>query len=183
MRVSRTNFYKFFHGARRISRFLNRAANVLSAVVIFIMVFYITADVLGRDLFSRPIPGTYEISEMLMVLVVFLGLAYTQAMGSHIRTEFVLRLFPPKGRLVIEICTHFIFLITFAFFVWEGTKEAIISWQEKEFIAGLINVPRYPARWAIPIGAFLVCLTLAFDIADRLRNFPFKGKTQKEGIL
>lgn len=109
-KVSGMGFFpKFGQGARRINRYLNRIANIISAIVIFIMMFYITADVLGRDIFSRPIPGTYEVSEMLMVLVVFLGLAYTQAMGGHIRTEVLLRFFPPRGRLIVEIISNLAF--------------------------------------------------------------------------
>lgn len=123
-KVSGMGFFpKFGQGARRINRYLNRIANIISAIVIFIMMFYITADVLGRDIFSRPIPGTYEVSEMLMVLVVFLGLAYTQAMGGHIRTEVLLRFFPPRGRLIVEIISNLAFFIVFGFLVWEGTKK------------------------------------------------------------
>jgi TRAP-type C4-dicarboxylate transport system permease small subunit len=147
-------------------------------MVVFVMMFHITADVFGRDIFSKPIPGAYEISEMLMVLVVFLGLAYTQADGGHIRVELVLRFFPVRGRIIAEIFAHFVFLVVFAFFVWEGARQALISWHEREFLAGLINVPRYPARWAIPVGAFLVCLQLAFDIADRVRSLLVKKESR-----
>lgn len=172
-------FFKLSAGAGKVNRYLNQAANAMAVMVIFIMMFHITADVFGRYLFSQPIPGTYEISEMLMVLVVFLGLAYTQAEGSHIRVETMVRFLPPRGRLIAEILTHFVFLTIFAFFIWEGSRQGIISWQEREFVAGLINIPRYPARWAIPVGAFLVCLQLMFDIAGRFRELrSVKGESR-----
>jgi TRAP-type C4-dicarboxylate transport system permease small subunit len=131
------------------------------------MMLHISIDVGGRYLFSSPIPGTYEIDQMLMVFVVFLGLAYTQATKSHIKTEMLVRFFPPRGQLITEIFSHLIFFFVFFLLLWESMNQALISWDEKEFVTGLVNIPRYPARFAIPVGAFLVCLQLVFDIVDR----------------
>ena len=161
-------FLKWWQHAAGINRFVNRAANAAAVTVIFIMMIYITADVAGRYLFSKPIPGTFEINQMLMVFVVFFGFAYTQASGSNIRAEMVVRLFPSRLRLIIEIFSHLVFLTIFLFFLVEGTSQAIASWKEREFVTGLINIPRYPARWAVAAGAFLVCLQLVFDVVDRL---------------
>jgi TRAP-type C4-dicarboxylate transport system permease small subunit len=161
-------YARWWHCAARINHSINKAANAAAVTVIFLMMFYITADVGGRYLFSKPIPGTYEISEMLMVFVVFFALAFTQASRSHIRAEMLVRLFPPRGRLIADIFTHVVFLAIFVFFLVEGAAQAISSWEEKEFVTGLINIPRYPARWAVVAGELLLCLQLIFDVVDRL---------------
>ena len=95
--------FRFGQGAGRFNRYLNQGANTLAVMIIFFMMFHITADVAGRYLFNNPIPATYEITEMLMVLVVFLGLGYTQASRSHIRVETVVRFLPPKGQVIAEV--------------------------------------------------------------------------------
>lgn len=174
-------FLKWWEHAANINRFINRAANAAAVAVIFVMMIYITADVAGRYLFSKPIPGTFEINQMLMVFVVFFGFAYTQASGSNIRAEMVVRLFPPRVRLTIEIFSHLVFLSIFLFLLVASTSQAIASWKEREFVTGLINIPRYPARWAVAAGAFLLCLQLVFDIVDRLLMLGSPREEEEDG--
>lgn len=161
-------YAKWWHYAAKFNQTANKTANALAVTVIFLMMFYITADVGGRYFFSRPIPGTYEVSEMLMVFVVFFALAYTQSSRGHIRAEMLMTILPPRVQVLVDVFAHLVFLSIFVFFLVESTTQAISSWREKEFVTGLINIPRYPARWAIVVGIFLVCFQLVIDIVDRL---------------
>ena len=54
----------------------------ISSILLFVLVFLITLDVIGRYAFDSPIPGTFEVTEVLMVFIVFLAFAYTEMNSS-----------------------------------------------------------------------------------------------------
>ncbi len=61
----------------RFESFLNLAGGI----VIFLLVFLATANVLGRWIFSLPIDGYVDWVEQAMAFMAFLGIAYTKRLG------------------------------------------------------------------------------------------------------
>lgn len=62
----------------RIAVPLTRFMDIIGQSILALMALLITLDVILRYFFSRPIKGSYELIEFMMVMLVFLGLAYTQ---------------------------------------------------------------------------------------------------------
>lgn len=65
----------------------------VAAACIAIMMIATIADVLMNNIFRRPIRGTYEVVEILMACVVFLG---------------VPEIFRTNGNVVVDVLDHFI---------------------------------------------------------------------------
>jgi TRAP-type C4-dicarboxylate transport system permease small subunit len=61
-----------------------------TAVVIFLLVFLATVNVLGRWLFFMPIDGYVDWVEQAMAFIAFLGIAYTKRLGGHIRMDILI---------------------------------------------------------------------------------------------
>src|SRR3546814_14277081 len=71
-----------------VDRFMARiedAFNLVAALVIFIMMFFMVAEVVGRKVFNAPIPGAIDWIEVSMAAFAFMGAAYCQRLGGHIR--------------------------------------------------------------------------------------------------
>jgi TRAP-type mannitol/chloroaromatic compound transport system permease small subunit len=64
--------------------------NLIGGMVIFLLVFLATANVLGRWLFSMPIDGYVDWVEQAMAFIAFLGIAYTKRLGGHIRMDILI---------------------------------------------------------------------------------------------
>src|SRR5699024_5448993 len=62
---------------------LNKIAGFIPAILLFIMMLLTSSDVIGRY-FIQPITDTYEITELLLALVVFWVLGYAQIYKEHI---------------------------------------------------------------------------------------------------
>src|SRR5690625_5307593 len=95
-----------------MSKMIEKSEKVLNKVVdiqqfisnmalLFIMTI-ITLDVLGRNLFNKPLKGTYEMTELGAALLVFLALAITHRKDEHITIDFVVDLLPAKVRHIIN---------------------------------------------------------------------------------
>ena len=68
---------------------LESVLNLVGGIVIFLLVLLATTNVLGRWIFSAPISGYIDWVEQAMAFFAFLGLAYTQRLGGHIRMDMV----------------------------------------------------------------------------------------------
>jgi TRAP-type C4-dicarboxylate transport system permease small subunit len=128
------------------------------------------ADVVGTKFLDYPVPGTLEITESTMVLVVFGALAYTQSKRGHIRVEILYNFGSPRVRAALDAVTHLIALIYFGFLFWLGAQEAIYSWGISEATMGTVRFPLFPARLILAIGCALLLLQLVLDLLHDLHR-------------
>ena len=63
--------------------------NYLAVVMLGVMVFLGTADVIARYAFNRPIKGALEIQALLMAGAIFLIIGYVQSQKSNITLELL----------------------------------------------------------------------------------------------
>ena len=145
-----------------------QAANLVSAACVLVLTVLVIADILGRYLFNSPVPMTYEIGSFMMVFIVFLGLAYTQRMRAHIRVEFFTIRLSARTRAVLDIVASVLGLLLYATIVYQGFVWSWTSWQVGDYVAGLINIPRWPSQFAVPLGAALLCLQFTADVVQRV---------------
>ena len=68
------------------------------------------ADVVGTKFFGWPVPGTLEVTESTMVLIVFGALAYTQRMRGHIRVEIFYTDRSPRVRALMDVLESYIYI-------------------------------------------------------------------------
>ncbi len=127
-------------------------------------------DVVARYFFSKPIPGVYQLSEMLLILIIALPLAYCQQMKAHIRVDVFITRLHGKPRAMFELLTVILALFLFGLTTWTTAVAAWQSFVAKDYVEGLIHYPHWPARTMIPIGTGCFCLRLMIDAAHYARD-------------
>jgi TRAP-type C4-dicarboxylate transport system permease small subunit len=63
-------------------------------------------DVLGRYVFSFPVPGSVELTEMLMVALVFCGISLATAARAHVVGDVLALKIGDKARRVQAVIAH-----------------------------------------------------------------------------
>ena len=84
-------------------------------------------DVLGRYVFSFPVAGSVELTEMLMVALVFSGIPLATAAQSHVSVDVLTLAMGPKSRRLQTVFAHllaFVVCLLFAFATWERALSA-----------------------------------------------------------
>jgi TRAP-type C4-dicarboxylate transport system permease small subunit len=156
---------------QRLSATLSRLALgllLLGTVGMIVSMLLGVADVVGTKFVDWPVPGTLEVTESTMVLIVFGALAYTQERRGHIRVELLYTHAGPRGKSFMEVVTHAVAFVFFALLAWQGTGELRYSWEIREATMGTVRFPLYPARFLLVLGAVLLLLRLAIDIVGDL---------------
>jgi TRAP-type C4-dicarboxylate transport system permease small subunit len=160
----------FFSWLGRRLDWLVTGANAVSATFVLVLMGLVIADITGRYLFNSPVPMTYEVGSFMMVFVVFLAMAYTQRAGAHIRVEFLTSRLPARVRMILDIVASILGVLLYATIAYQGFKWSWTSWKVGDYVAGLVNIPRWPSQFAVPIGAAILCLQFVADVAWRLRE-------------
>ncbi|MBW1802822.1 MAG: TRAP transporter small permease, partial [Deltaproteobacteria bacterium] len=65
----------------------------IGGVILALLMFMTAADVFGRYILNHSIKWTKEISEVMLILIVFFGAAYTAIKKEHVRVELLIMRF------------------------------------------------------------------------------------------
>jgi len=157
--------------AGRVLTFLNE----ISGYILFFMMLLITVDVTGRYVFSSPIPGTLEFTEFLIVFVVFFSLAYVQLTKRHICVELVTQRLPGKVGDALAVFVLVIAAVFFALMCWQSWYAGVSAWEYREASDGLVQIPVYPPKLAIPFGSALIAFQMLRDAWKRFQSLIAPG--------
>jgi TRAP-type C4-dicarboxylate transport system permease small subunit len=128
-----------------------------------IMIFLVAADAIGRYVFNRPIIGVLEITELMMLFIVFLAFAYVESENAHVRVDLVISRFPRKIRLYIECLVTLISLGTIGIIAWQAVLYSLELRQQGNLTASL-GVPISPFLLVVAFGCLLFCCQLILKL-------------------
>ena len=144
-----------------------RWLNVIGLAFFFLMVMFTFVDVILRYLFNRPIMGSKEITELMLVLVVSLGIAYTHSKKGHVAVDIFTGKLSSEGQLMINTVTTILSIGLFIILVWQNTVN-FLWFMSTDKIHGLaVQTPAAPFAAIIVLGCVLLLLIL---IQDLIRN-------------
>lgn len=143
-------------------RWLETAACLALAAMMLLTV----ADVAGRHVLGRPLPGAVELVQYAMVIVVFAGLPVVTRDGRHISLGVLAGWLSPswqhaQRRVVGLVCA--VILSAQAWIVFE-TAQVMRAQQD---VIGFLNLPVHPAAYAISLLSMLAAVAvLLHSMAD-----------------
>lgn len=165
-------FPNFLHGAAgQIARLLN----IFGVSMGLIMVLIVTANVIGRYLFRRPLIGTVEVEEFMLLVLVFFGIGYAQTKKRHVSIATLVDRLPQKAQLVINNVTYLPSLIVFSLITWQSLVMAKKYWI-KGVSSLFLEVPLSPFLCIVAVGTAVLCLVLLSDFIFSASEVLGNGK-------
>lgn len=157
------------NGLSRVANFLAIASNALGTLVVLALVVILNVDVIARGVFSAPIPGTYEMVQFSVVLIVFLQLADVVRVDRLTRSDGFLnllrgsrpRLTANLRRIINALSAIFMGLIAYITF-----PEFLHMWDTQDYfgVPGLFTLPWWPVKLVIALGTALSCLIFLLKV-------------------
>jgi len=148
----------------------NRLIAGIGACSLIPLMILTTLDVVGRDVFNYPVPGTVELSQYLLVTFVLMGLAYTQQAKGHVPVSVLTSRLPLRGQLLLKITSSLLGLFLFSLLAWQGWEIAM----EERTVSDLLRIPQFPFRILVAVAAFLTFLELLIDLGDAIGKLAGK---------
>ena len=145
-----------------ISKVMNRVASI----ALFAMMFLTIADVFLRKVFSWSILGTVEVTEFLMLILVFFALAQTEVLNGHVKVDLVMGRFTERTQAAVDMITQLICFLMFGFFTWSALVYSG-KMREAAEVSQDLWLPMYPFVYVVVIGCAILsfCLLLKFFMA------------------
>ncbi|RZW11840.1 MAG: TRAP transporter small permease [Rhodobacteraceae bacterium] len=134
---------------------ITRAIHLFSAFWTLALAFLIFGDVVGRSLFSRPIPGTKEIIQTSVVALTFLQLPQAIYSGAMLRTSIFADAVPPLFRKLLRTFGAILGLILFIGLIWSTWPSFADAYRIGEYEGeGALRVPTWPVRGTVLVMSF-----------------------------
>ena len=147
---------------------LETVLTLIGGIVIFLLVFLATANVLGRWLFNYPISGYIDWVEQAMAFFAFLGIAYTQRQGGHIRMDMVVGNIHGRFLWVTELLTTLLMLMVTLVLIYGSYLHFLRAFTIGDSSID-INLPIWPAKLVVPVALSILALRLILQCWGYLR--------------
>ncbi|MDF1551562.1 MAG: TRAP transporter small permease [Deferrisomatales bacterium] len=121
-----------------------------------------SAEVVGRAVWSRPIPGTMELSSYFLAVFVLLGVAYTQQAKAHVRVEMLTSRLSPRAAAGFEVFTLLLSLFIIGVLAWQGWTGGM----EERAVSDMLRVPQRPFKLLVSLAGVLLFLELVVDLGE-----------------
>jgi TRAP-type C4-dicarboxylate transport system permease small subunit len=107
--------------ARGWERRVEGLLGVAASAILMAMMLLTFVDVVARYVFRRPVRGAFEVTELMLLVLIFAGLPLVSFSDEHAVMDFIDRILGSRGqrwleRLVQAACAAFMFLL--AWLVW-----------------------------------------------------------------
>lgn len=141
---------------------------LLGGLAVFLLMILAVVSVGGRNFFNAPLPGYVDWIEQAMPLIAFVGMAYTQRLGGHIRMDIVVGRLHGRVLWLVELVSTLAMLALVLLLVW-GTFAHFLRafdmnaplWSRDSSMD--IGIPLWPAKLIVPVGFTVLLLRLALQ--------------------
>ena len=136
-------------------------ASTISAVCLFLMMLLTAGDVVGRYLFNHPIEGSKDITELIMVIMVFLVIPYVHVVNGHVRVEIFISRLSSHTQSILGDVSSFLAAVVFALMIWQMGRRVWVSlFDPSSYQTETLGIPIAPFLFVTAIGILLLFLVI-----------------------
>ena len=144
---------------------------IVGSIALILEMIVILIDVIGRA-FGSPLLGSQDLVTMIMVSIVFGGMAMCDRNGGHISIDLFERYASVKTNRMIDAFSALLGAIIFLMIAWTVYESAKLSLM-LNLSTNLLNIPKAWFQWALcafslitPFGMTLRAIELTFHDID-----------------
>ena len=148
---------------------------IAASVILFGMMTLTFVDVLLRYVFNRPLRGAFEVTELMLLVLIFAGLPLVSHADEHVTMDFIDRLLGPLAREALKRAVHAGCAALMFFLTW-------LMWLKAGTIAGYGDTTDVLKILVGPFVYFMVAMIALTGLIHLYRVFvPAKARAA-EGI-
>ena len=145
----------------------------ISGVAMMAIILVTVLDVFLRYVFNRPILGTIEITEYLMVVLSFLAIASCAMDKGHVTVDLLFQRLKKRWKTIYEAFGFLLCLILYVpmtyVFIPEARNVALIDERSE-----ILGIPAFPFYVVVIIGCALVTIVLLIELFNSLKRLTEK---------
>lgn len=165
----------------KITKFINKITSEIASWVVFLMMLLAVADVAGRYIFGASIFGAQDITQLMMVVIVFLGFGLQAEEDGNVRIEILYQKFGPKLKAIMNIFAWLIGIAAYSLITYRLYLRAMSIFVKHNASTMSLGISLAPFLMIAAIGCGLLVLQLVSNII--LDVVALCGKSAETGEL
>ena len=136
-------------------RRVDAALGVAASAILFSMMALTFVDVVARYLFNRPLRGAFEVTELMLLVLIFAGLPLVSHADEHVTMDFIDHMLGARARQALVRLVHTLCAAIMFFLLWQ-------VWLKAGTLAGYgdtTDVMRIPVAPFVYFMAAMIGLT------------------------
>lgn len=171
-----SSFEKLTNGLEKITKSVNGVMHKISSVFLFVLMFLTAADVIGRNVFNKPITGTYEVTGLVLALMIFFSLGTGQLGKDHIEIDFLTNMMSEKVQVGLYAVSSFILFVLMSLTTWQLFEFGMRTMYGGE-LSGDLGWPLHIFIFAAFVGAIAFTLTYLLDMFQSILKVVKKNES------
>ncbi len=136
---------------------------LIGGITILLLVALAVTNVLGRWIFNLPVSGYIDWVEQFMAVFAFVGIAYCQRLGGHIRMDIFLAAMKGRKLWVAEWASTFFMLLITTVLIYGSYLHFYRAFSNGDSSMD-IGLPIWPAKLIVPIALTFLALRLILQL-------------------
>jgi TRAP-type C4-dicarboxylate transport system permease small subunit len=151
---------------QRWKRRADALLGVVASAILFAMMVLTVVDVVARYVFSRPLRGAFEVTELMLLVLIFAGLPLVSFSDEHATMDFIDRILGPRSQRWLERAvqlTNAAFMFLLMWLVW-GKADRIWAYRDS---TDVLRIVYGPFVYFMAVTLALAGLIHLYKIAER----------------
>lgn len=158
---------------------LSNVLRYIAITVMTLMMLYITVAVISRLLFT-PLMGDVELVQLGMVVLIMLGLAYTQQIDGHISIEVISDRLSKRTNYYLDVMSSLLTFITTIIIAYIYFQVMNNHRTTMQLSTDLLGIPYWPFDFIIFLGFLLWSLESLLKIIRTINSLLDLKKSNVE---
>ena len=143
-----------------------------SGIALMVMILILCGDVLGRLLLNRPFSGSFELSELSMLVLTFCAIAYTEMSGGHVDIGLLVSRWTERRQVVTGIATSTVAALFWAMVAWQLSRQGWLDFAKgaSSDMTMVLRIPTAPFYFLAALGSVFLCLEIALGVRHKIRQ-------------
>ena len=136
----------------RLREHSGRALILFASITLFVLMWLTVVDVFFRDVFDISITGLFEMTEVLMGILVFAGVPIITAKDGHVAVTLLDTFVGTRLRIFQKIIVNIVCTVILSVFAW-------VLWDAADTLSGYNEVTLFARIPLAPICYFMAIMT------------------------
>ncbi|WP_045214721.1 TRAP transporter small permease subunit [Desulfonatronovibrio magnus] len=152
---------------------LAKKSSQFAQAALVLVMLVIVANILMRA-WWKPLPGSYELVEILGAVILSMGAAYCAVTRGHVTVSLLVDRLSKRKQAVVDLLTGTVSFIFISIISW-----GMIKYGKMVFSRGLetasLSIPLYPFYFLLAAGLVMLALTAMLEVFKAL-NILIRSK-------
>lgn len=147
----------------RVGKYLDPVLGGIAAAILFCLMMLTFVDVVGRDFFNAPVPGGFEITQLMMAALIFTALPVVSWKEQHIVIDLFDALIPRAVTPYLQAVISLISAVAM-FAMTRQTWLLAVELQGYNEITEYLRAPVWPVVYLISVMCGFATIALVLNI-------------------